>query len=178
MQANALGIWPFDSEADRNLDDAVSAVALMVKDRVWPQLSVVQKTTWAAVDFYRDPWEQFVEQYMEVARAVGAPYTSNANYYSVWEPRMRAKGWSPDILAKLMAALRELNAQGKVPAYVINPAGVKPPGETRSAFELAVPWHLRPSGLATIALVGVGAYILLPVIVRSTVAGVKEARKK
>lgn len=178
MQVSTLGIWPFDSEADKNLDAAVAAVAVMVKDKVWPQLTLTQKAAWSVVDVYRDPWEQFVEQYMEVARNVGAPYTSNANYYSVWEPRMRAKGWDADILAKLMTALRELNAEGKVPAYVMNPAGVKPPGDTRSAFELAVPWYLRPQGLATVALVGAGLYILLPVIVRSTVAGVKEARKK
>lgn len=172
-----VGIWPFDSEADKNLDLAVAAVAVKVKERVWPQLTLAQKAVWSAVDVYRDPWGEFVRDYMTVAKALGKPYTSNATYYSEWEPRMRALGWDPEILAKLMAALRELNAEGAVPAYVMNPGAVNPPGSTESPWDRSMPWWLKPKGLVGVALVGAGLYIFLPVLTRSAVAGFKEARK-
>lgn len=162
MQTSTLGIWPFDSEADKNLDQAVEAVAVMVKDRVWPQLNVAQKTAWSVVDVYRAPWEEFVENYMTVARALGKPYTTNTEYYTVWEPRLRAMGWDKDILEKLMAALRTLNAEGRIPQFVMNPAHAEPPGSKDSPWDKSVPWYLKPGGLLGIGIAVAATWVLLP----------------
>lgn len=91
---------------------------------------------------------------------------------------MRAKGWSPEILAKLMTALRELNAQGNIPQYVMNPGYVAPPGDTSTAFDRAMPWYLKPKGLMTVAMMTGAVWLLLPRLSQSAVTAAKTALRK
>ncbi len=160
-----LGIWPFDSEKDKNLSQAVDAAAMAIRKRVQPQLSALQESTWFLVDLYRNPWTDFVKNYMAVARAVGSAYRVNMAYYTTWEPRLIAMGWQKDILAKLMTAMRELGNAGVIPIEVFDPAHNEAPGSDGSpigAFgKVLEGTFLKTAAIVVIGLVGYG-YLVTP----------------
>ncbi len=127
-----LGIWPFDSDADKNLAADIAAAGSILKARAYDKLPLGYKVEAKAAGLFRDVWGDIIKDYMTVARQLGRPYLSNAEFYTAWEPRMEAFGYDKSALEILFQEIRGMNADGSMPADVGNPAHVAPKGDTGS----------------------------------------------
>ncbi len=131
-----LGIWPFDSEASNNLDLDIKAAAGVLKTRVEPNLSFTDKAT-AFFDSLTgaNPYEQFLRDYMTVAKKNGHAYTDSGEYYTLWDPGLEALGWSKSVGEAMMLQIPGMIADKTLPADIADPANVKPPGNSNNPLD-------------------------------------------
>lgn len=166
-QVKQLGMWPFDSQADNNLSADISAAAVVLKQRVEPNLSFTDK----AIGFFdsltgANPYEQFLKDYMSVAQRIGHAYTDSAEYYTIWDPALESLGWSKAVAEQMMLQIPGMISDGTLPKDVADPANVQPVGTTDSPLGSVgtALGNAVSSGftkVAIIAVIGVGVYAFM-----------------